>query len=159
LKKLNEKKNFQLTNHPIAGVGPDYLHPKAESAVRTIVFGRGGGPEQGSRGFLAKEQRRGTGGPGRWRAQHGALPQTPSVSVAAVVVNAKQGTFKITWTTNEPTTSTVTFTAVGAYSDSALVTSHSMNFRGTKGATYTFTVSSADAAGNVATSGTFTHQN
>jgi len=43
------------------------------------------------------------------------------------------------------------------YTDNTLVTSHVRSFRGTKGATYTYSVESTDAAGNTATAGPFTH--
>ena len=43
--------------------------------------------------------------------------------------------------------------------DTALVTNHVRSFRGTKGAAYSYTVESTDAAGNTATAGPFTHQN
>ena len=85
----------------------------------------------------------------------------PAISnVQAQKVN-KSGLFKITWTTDEPSTSVVTFTggATGTYSDSTLVTSHSMSLRGKNGTTYTFYVRSADAAGNTATSATYTYKN
>ena len=87
---------------------------------------------------------------------------TPPVisNVLAQRVN-KSGVFKITWTTDETSTSVVTFTggASGTYSDSTLVTGHSMSFRGKNGVTYTFYVRSADAAGNTGTSATFTYKN
>ncbi len=86
---------------------------------------------------------------------------TPPVitGVSASVVNAKRGTFKIVWTTNEPADSKVTFEGGSTYTASALVTTHSMTFSGTKGATYTYTVSSKDATGNIATAGPFTFVN
>jgi hypothetical protein len=71
----------------------------------------------------------------------------------------KGGKFSITWTTNELADSAVTFTGYGTYSNSSLVTSHSMSFNGTIGATYTYYVSSTDASGNTSTAGPFTHQN
>jgi hypothetical protein len=73
----------------------------------------------------------------------------------------KGGTFKITWTTDEASTSVVIFTGggTGTYTDSTLVTSHSMSFRGKNGVRYTFNVRSTDAAGNSVTAGPFTHQN
>ncbi len=65
------------------------------------------------------------------------------------------------WITDEPSTSVVIFTggATGTYSDSALVTSHSMSFRGKNGVTYDFYVGSADAASNTATSGPYKYKN
>lgn len=78
--------------------------------------------------------------------------------VGASVVNAKQGTFKVTWTTNEGATSVVTLNG-SVYADTALVTAHAMSFRGSKGVTYTYSVSSTDAAGNSSSSGPFTFIN
>jgi serine protease len=93
----------------------------------------------------------------------GGTDTTPPVisGVQARVTNAKNGSFEITWTTDEPATSTVTFAggALGSKTSTALVTSHRIAFKGTKGASYTFTVSSTDAAGNTATSGPFPHEN
>jgi serine protease len=79
---------------------------------------------------------------------------TPPVisNVAAVGVH-KNGRFEITWTTDEASNSEVTFTsgASGTYTDANMVTSHKMTFNGKKGTTYSFTVTSTDAAGNRAT--------
>jgi serine protease len=77
--------------------------------------------------------------------------------VTATKLNGNK--FKISWTTNEPATSTVTFSTGQTFSSSTLTTSHSMSFNGSRGATYTYYVSSADAAGNTSTSGPHTHQN
>jgi len=87
---------------------------------------------------------------------------TPPVisNVASTIVNAKKGSFKITWATNEAATSGVSFDGGATYtSNTSLVTSHSMTFTGRKGTKYTYYVRSADAAGNTATAGPFTHQN
>jgi serine protease len=78
-------------------------------------------------------------------------------NVTASVTNAKNGSFTITWTTNEPATSEVSINGT-LYSDSTLTTNHKRNFRGSKGANHTYTVSSTDAAGNTATAGPFTIQ-
>ena len=85
----------------------------------------------------------------------------PVISNVQTQKTGKGGTFKITWTTDEPSTSVVAFTggATGTYTDATLVTSHSMSFRGKNGVKYTFNVTSTDAAGNSATAGPFTHQN
>ena len=89
----------------------------------------------------------------------GGDTKPPVISeVASAIVNAKKGTFKITWTTDESATSGVILNGQ-TYSNTSLVTSHSMTFKGTKGATYSYCVSSADAAGNTATAGPFTHLN
>jgi M6 family metalloprotease-like protein len=79
-------------------------------------------------------------------------------NVTSVKTNTKNGTFEVRWTTNEPSTSVVVIGGT-RYSDTALVTNHVRSFRGTKGATYSYTVESTDAAGNTATAGPFTHQN
>lgn len=64
--------------------------------------------------------------------------------------------FTISWTTDEPADSYVNFSGVGAYGDDALVTSHSLTFSGRRGTTYTFTIESTDAAGNIGTDGEWT---
>jgi serine protease len=76
-------------------------------------------------------------------------------NVAGSVTNAKNGSFTITWTTNEPASSEVVINGA-TYSDSTLTTNHKRNFRGSKGASYTYSVSSTDGAGNTATAGPFT---
>ena len=67
--------------------------------------------------------------------------------------------FSISWTTNEPATTEVTFTCCGTYVKNELVTSHSYAFSGTKGAVYTYYVRSTDIDKNTTTAGPFTHQN
>jgi M6 family metalloprotease-like protein len=91
---------------------------------------------------------------------NGTSDITPPVisNVTSVVTNAKQGAFEVRWTTNEPSTSRVTIGATN-YDDATLVTSHVRSFRGSRGATYSYTVSSTDAAGNTSTAGPFIHQN
>lgn len=80
---------------------------------------------------------------------------TPPVisNVADSVVNAKKGTFKVTWTTDEPAT-TVVMVGGKTFSNTTLVTAHSITVTGTKGTTYY--VSSTDAAGNTEQAGPFT---
>jgi subtilisin family serine protease len=98
--------------------------------------------------------------PGGGGSGGGSDTTAPTISaVTATVTNSKNGSFQITWTTNEPATSIVTFEGGGTYTDTALVTSHKMTFRGTKGATYQYTVTSADAAGNSATSPVYSFVN
>jgi hypothetical protein len=63
------------------------------------------------------------------------------------VTNAKNGSFDISWTTDELATSDVVLSGT-TYPNSTLTKTHKRSFRGTKGATYTGTVISADAAGN-----------
>ncbi len=79
---------------------------------------------------------------------------------SAKVTNAKNGSFEFTWTTNEDATSDISLAGVGDYLDPTLVTTHKRTFRGTKGATYIYSVTSADAAGNrsTATTGSITVQ-
>lgn len=79
-------------------------------------------------------------------------------SVASRVTNARNGSFEITWATNEAATSDVQMNGT-LYPDSTLTTAHKRTFRGTKGALYTYYVISADAAGNSTTAGPFSHQN
>ncbi|WP_020680133.1 S8 family serine peptidase [Marinobacterium rhizophilum] len=72
----------------------------------------------------------------------------------------KGNKFEITWTTNEPANSVVVIEGFAPFTDNALVTSHSMSFNGSRGATYTFHVESTDAAGNKTVDDvTYQHQN
>lgn len=73
--------------------------------------------------------------------------------------NGNGGSFKITWTTNRPADSEVTFTCCGTFTNSELVTDHSMTFRGQRGVEYEYSVTSTDADGNQATSEGHIHQN
>ncbi len=90
----------------------------------------------------------------------GGTDVTPPVitNPAASVLNAKQGTFKVTWTTDEPSTTTVIING-SPNTNTSLVTAHSMTFRGTKGATYSISVASKDAANNESTYGPFSFTN
>lgn len=90
----------------------------------------------------------------------GETDVTPPVisNVRASAVNAKKGTFAITWTTDEPATTVIIINGA-TYSDSSLVTSHSQTFQGRKRTTYTYYVRSVDAAGNLSTAGPFTYRN
>lgn len=76
-------------------------------------------------------------------------------SVVGTVTNPKNGSFQITWTTNEASTSDVQLNGT-LYPNATLTTNHKRTFRGSKGATYTYYVISADAAGNSASSGPHT---
>jgi bacillolysin len=81
--------------------------------------------------------------------------------VISNVASAKTrgNSFEITWTTDVPATSEVSFTCCGTYTDATLVTSHRMSFNGSKGVLYEYYVTSRDADGNATTEGPFTHQN
>jgi serine protease len=69
------------------------------------------------------------------------------------------GDFTISWLTNLPSNSVVTFTGHGSFTNTSMVTSHTMAFKGSKNAQYEYTVSSTDANGVTATAGPFIHQN
>ena len=73
--------------------------------------------------------------------------------------SGKGGNFKITWNTNNPADSEVIFACCGTFSNSELVTDHSMSFRSQKGVTYQYSVKSTDAAGNTVTAVGFSHVN
>lgn len=79
---------------------------------------------------------------------------------SAKVTNVKTGAFEFTWTTDEASTTDVTLIGFGDYLDPTLVTAHKRSFRGTRGATYNYAITSADAAGNrsVARTGSITVQ-
>ena len=90
----------------------------------------------------------------------GGTGSGPVISnVSAAKLNAKRGTFEITWTTDIPSNSEVTFSCCGTYTNSTMVTSHQMSFNGSKGVLYEFFVTSRDADGNATTEGPFYHQN
>jgi thermolysin len=74
-------------------------------------------------------------------------------------INQKGTKFQITWQTDVPATSVVTFSCCGSYSDSELVTNHMMGFRGSVGFAYEYYVTSVDTSGNSTTEGPFIHQN
>jgi len=74
-------------------------------------------------------------------------------------VKLKGTKFEITWTTDVPADSVVTFSCCGTFSNSQLVTSHSMQFNGGRGTAYEYYVSSTDANGSSSTAGPFIHQN
>jgi bacillolysin len=83
-----------------------------------------------------------------------------SLVISAVSSMKLTGTkFQIKWTTNVPADSVVIFTCCGTYSNSSLVTSHVMQFNGSRGVKYTYRVQSTDADGNSATSELSEHQN
>ncbi|HSF18440.1 MAG TPA: M4 family metallopeptidase [Vicinamibacteria bacterium] len=88
----------------------------------------------------------------------------PAGSETPVISNAfskklKGTKFEITWMTNVPANSEVTFTCCGSYTSTVLVTSHSMAFNGSRGYLYEYYISSTDADGNKATKGPLYHQN
>ena len=60
--------------------------------------------------------------------------------------------FTLQWTTDEPATTYANFTSYGLYGDDTLTTVHALSLNGSVGSTYTFTLVSADAAGNTAES-------
>ena len=121
----------------------DYSASGAYSVALTVT------DDSGATGSLAQNIPAGTS------TGDTTLPVISNVSSA----KTKGMQFVITWDTDEPTSSEVIFTCCGGFSNSTLVTSHSMAFRGSKGIAYDYVVRSIDAAGNTSTSGTFTHQN
>jgi len=92
----------------------------------------------------------GTGGSGGGDTGTGGEGETSGqlvITVAPVVDIIKASRFSITWTTNTLASSEVTINGQ-TFRNSELVTSHKQNFRGTKGVTYNYSVSSEDANGN-----------
>jgi thermitase len=100
---------------------------------------------------------------------HGALTHQPGGSgnddttppvISNVDSTSLQGTlFEVSWTTDEPATSELIIVGVDTVTDNALVTQHSLRYRGKKGNLYQYYVSSTDAAGNNKVAGPFSHQN
>ncbi|HET7486306.1 MAG TPA: DUF4082 domain-containing protein [Acidimicrobiales bacterium] len=93
---------------------------------------------------------------GAYVASYGT-PDTTAPAISAVAAAPGSGTAVVTWTTNEASTTRVdygTTTSLGtSVSNGALTTAHSITLTGLTGSTpYYFRVTSADAAGNAATS-------
>jgi len=83
-----------------------------------------------------------------------------SLTITKVASQKLKGTkFEISWTTDVAADSVVMFTCCGTYSNSTLVTSHKMQFSGSVGFDYVYTVKSTDANGHSSTAGPFHHQN
>ncbi len=88
----------------------------------------------------------------------GADTTAPVISNVASA-KTKGRSFEITWTTDESANSVVVFNCCGAFTDVAMVTSHTMSFDGSKNTSYEYFVRSTDAAGNTSEAGPFIHQN
>lgn len=100
----------------------------------------------------------GSGGGGSGGGGSGEDTVPPVISnVGSAEANGQN--FTITWDTDEAANSVVNFPCCGTFTNDALVTSHSMGFRGRNGTAYEYFVESTDAAGNKATSGPHVHQN
>ena len=82
-------------------------------------------------------------------------------NVRSKVLSKKQGTFEITWTTNEPGTSGVLFIdPLQLFESDNYVTDHRMVFQAPRRSTLTYFVESYDAAGNPSNAyGPYVHQN
>jgi subtilisin family serine protease len=83
----------------------------------------------------------------------------PAISNVAAQKVHRNGRFEITWNTDVPATSEVTFTCCGSFSSTTLVTSHRMVFNGSNNVTYEYYVTSTAANGSATTEGPFYHQN
>ena len=80
--------------------------------------------------------------------------------ISNVESTSQKGTrFEISWSTDIPSTTEVTFSCCGTYTKTELVTNHKYGFRGSNGITYTYFVTSDDGNGNSTTDGPHTHQN
>ncbi len=88
-------------------------------------------------------------------------PNTGSLKISNVASekSGKGGNFKITWDTNNPANSEITFNCCGTFTNSELVTGHSMSFRGQKKVRYEYWVSSTDDTGNYVSDGPYYHDN
>ena len=77
-------------------------------------------------------------------------------------VNNQGNQFTISFNTDEPATSTITFTsgASGTFNaETSLTTDHSVTFNGSKGVLYEYYIDATDGAGNTTTDGPHQHQN
>jgi len=84
---------------------------------------------------------------------------TPPVMSNVTSANLNGNRFEITWTTDEPADSLVTFVCCNDVRDDALVTSHRLTFRGSKNVDYDYYVTSTNAAGLSTMAGPLVHQN
>ncbi len=96
-----------------------------------------------------------TGGAVEEPVEEPAEEAKPTEDTTAPVISGVNGfsdgtSFTLQWVTNEPATSGVDFEDYGIYGEDALVTDHSLRFRGSAGQTYVFKFVSVDAAGNSA---------
>jgi len=88
-------------------------------------------------------------------------PDTTAPEITNVSSSVTDTTATVTWQTNEPASSSLSYGATGAYeegtvTDPALVTSHSLTLSGlTPESTYVFEVGSTDGSGNSASSAGF----
>jgi subtilisin len=98
------------------------------------------------------------GGNGNGNGGNTGGGETLEISNVSSAILHKNGRFEISWNTNIPATSEVTFTCCGSYQDNTLKTSHSMVFRGSNGVNYEYFVTSR-VDGQVLTEGPFNHQN
>ena len=84
----------------------------------------------------------------------------PVISAVDTSKIGGSGKFTVSWITDEPATSEVYVVGLGTYTNSSLVTSHNLTISGARRTTYTFYVTSVDAAGNsTGLVGPFTHNN
>ncbi len=88
-------------------------------------------------------------GSGSSAGDAGAADKT-APAISGVTGYTQSLKFTIQWVTNEPADSYLNFAEYGPRGDATLVTSHSLSFNGQKGLTYTFTIESRDASGNLA---------
>ncbi|MBI2570185.1 MAG: S8 family serine peptidase [Candidatus Schekmanbacteria bacterium] len=103
------------------------------------------------------------GGGGGGGGGGGADTTPPVISGVTSAKTSSSGQFSISWTTDENANTEIKFTSgckgKCTFRDTALSTAHSMTFNGSNGTSYSYSVSSTDAAGNKATAGSFTHNN
>jgi Zn-dependent metalloprotease len=85
----------------------------------------------------------------------GGNDTTPPEILLVVAQQLSSTSYRISWSTNEPSNSEVTFSNGNTFTDLAFVSMHTMDFTGKKNATYVYTVASRDAAGNRSSRGPF----
>lgn len=126
----------------------------AAAAVERAAGGSSGGTSGGT------DSGGGDSGGTSGGTDSGGADTAPAVDTTPPLISDVSGytqsrSFTIQWVTDEPADSYVSFDGYGTYGDAALTTSHTLTFNGQRGATYTFTVESTDAAGNTATDGSW----
>ncbi|GGY52182.1 M36 family metallopeptidase [Parvularcula lutaonensis] len=164
----NGLSNYDLLDTLVEGMnftapGPDYIDMRngildaAPSSQDCFVwqafadFGMGSGATMSSESFALPSTCGGGGG--------GSADTTPPDFSNLRAQRLSGGRFRLTWNSDEPSTSQVRFPAYSyTYTDSTLKTSHSVTFQGSVGTTYQFYIEGSDAAGNLGSEGPYSYR-
>lgn len=115
-------------------------------------FGMGSGATMNSESFALPTSCGGGGGGGQ-------TDTTPPDFSNLRARRLSGGRFRLTWNSDEPSTSQVRFPAYNyTWTDNTLKTSHSVTFTGSVGTTYQFYIEGSDAAGNLGSEGPYSYR-